>query len=299
MVEHREIRTPDGRVLDVHIDGPADGTVLLFHHGTPGSGLPDPDLVAAAASRGLRYVSAARPGYASSSRRPGRAVADVATDSRAVLDALDAERCFTMGWSGGGPHTLATAALLPDRVIAAVAVASAAPYGEPDLDFMAGMGQENIEEFGAAVDGSAALVPLLERWHGEIATITGSAVADSLGDLIPPVDREALTGGLADAVAADLRHGVESGIWGWHDDDLAFTRPWGFDLEAISVPTSCWQGSEDRMVPFAHGRWLAARIPGVTAHLLDGHGHLSLAVSSIGDILDDMIATARYVMPNT
>jgi pimeloyl-ACP methyl ester carboxylesterase len=290
VLEHREVRTPDGRILDVHIDGPSDGTVLLFHHGTPGAGLPDQDLVDAAATRGLRYVSAARPGYASSTRRAGRSVADVADDSRAVLDAVGAARCYTMGWSGGGPHTLATAALLPDRVIAAVAVASAGPFGEPDLDFMAGMGEENIEEFGAAARGSEALVPVLEHWRRDVAAISGPAVADILGDLVPPVDREALTGALADSIAADFRHAVESGIWGWHDDDLAFTRPWGFELQSIRVPAACWQGSEDRMVPFAHGEWLARRIPGVRAHLLPGHGHLSLAVSSIGEILDDVLA---------
>lgn len=292
MTEPIQIASSDGRSLDVYLEGPEDGEILLFHDGTPGTGHPTSKLAAAAADRNLRYVSFSRPGYAGSSRRPGRRVADVVDDAVVVLDHLGAERCYTMGWSGGGPHTLACAALLPDRVIAAAAIASVAPYPADGLDWMAGMGQENIDEFGAAVDGPAALQANLEMSAPSVASVTGEAVADSLGDLISPVDRAALTGEFADELAEDLRRAVGNGIWGWYDDDLAFTQPWGFDLADIRVPLALWQGEEDRMVPFAHGRWLAAHIPGVRAHLLPGHGHLSLAVDSLGLILDDMRSLA-------
>ena len=292
MTEPIPVATPDGRSLDVYLAGPEDGEILLFHDGSPGTGHPTSKLVAAAADRNLRYVSFSRPGYAGSSRRPGRRVADVVDDAVVVLDHLGAERCYTMGWSGGGPHTLACAALLPDRVIAAAAIASVAPYPADGLDWTAGMGQENIDEFGAAVDGPAALQANLEMSAPSVASVTGEAVADSLGDLISPVDRAALTGEFADELAEDLRRAVGNGIWGWYDDDLAFTQPWGFDLADIRVPLALWQGEVDRMVPFAHGRWLAAHIPGVRAHLLPGHGHLSLAVDSLGLILDDMRSLA-------
>jgi pimeloyl-ACP methyl ester carboxylesterase len=292
MTEPIPVATPDGRSLDVYLAGPEDGEILLFHDGSPGTGHPTSKLVAAAADRNLRYVSFSRPGYAGSSRRPGRRVADVVDDAVVVLDHLGAERCFTMGWSGGGPHALACAALLPDRVIAAAAIASVAPYPADGLDWMAGMGQENIHEFSAALDGTAALQANLEAWAPGMVSLTGEAVADSLGDLIPPIDRAALTGEFADELAEDLRRAVGNGIWGWHDDDLAFTQPWGFDLANIRVPLALWQGEEDRMVPFAHGQWLAAHIPGAGAHLLPGHGHLSLAVDSLGLILDDMRSLA-------
>ena len=78
---------------------------------------------------------------------------------------------------------------------------------------------------------------------------------------------------------------------GWLDDDLAFVQPWGFDLAALSVPTFVWQGSDDLMVPFRHGQWLAGQIPGVTAHLERGEGHLSIAVGSLGRMLDELAAT--------
>ena len=270
--------------------------VVLFHHGTPGAGLPVPELEAALTARQLRYVSAARPGYAGSSRRAGRSVADVADDAVAILDQLGVDRCYTMGWSGGGPHTIACAALLPDRVIAATVVASAAPHDAVGLDFLAGMGQENIDEFGAAIAGTQRLTPFLEAWAPQMRTVTGERIADALGDLVPPVDRAALTGDFAAALAEDIRHSLEGGIWGWHDDDLAFVRPWGIDLASIRVPMTLWQGEEDRMVPFAHGAWLAQHLPGVRAHLLPDHGHLSLAVSSTGQILDELVARAAGVV---
>jgi pimeloyl-ACP methyl ester carboxylesterase len=209
----------------------------------------------------------------------------------AVLDHLGIERCYTMGWSGGGPHTLACAALLPDRVIAATAVASVAPYGVQGLDFLAGMGAENIVEFSAALKGPAELLPLLESQWPELRDIAPEAIADALGDLVPPVDRAALTGDLAESMAEDIHVALSKGIWGWHDDDLAFARPWGFDLASVRVPLSIWQGEQDRMVPFAHGVWLAAALPNAHAHLLPEHGHLSLAVASIGLILDAMLAS--------
>jgi pimeloyl-ACP methyl ester carboxylesterase len=292
VTDHRLLKAPDGRTLDVHVTGPEGGTVVLFHHGTPGAGLPPPDLVTAFTERDLRYVCAARPGYAGSSRQPARSVADVADDAVAVLDQLGVSRCYTMGWSGGGPHTIACAALLPDRVIAATVVASAAPYDAAGLDFLAGMGQENIDEFGAAIAGTDRLQPFLDAWAPQMRSVTGEQIADELGDLIPPVDRAALTGDFAEAVAADVRHSLEDGIWGWHDDDLAFVRPWGIDLASIHVPMTLWQGEQDRMVPSAHGAWLAGHLPGVRAHLLPDHGHLSLAVSSIGLILDELVASA-------
>ena len=293
MTEPVQISTPDGRSLDVFIAGPEDGDVLLFHHGSPGVGAPSAKLVAAAGERGLRYVAITRPGYAGSTREPGRRVASVVDDAVAVLDHLGAERCFTMGWSGGGPHTLACAALLPDRIVAALAVASVAPYPADGLDWTAGMGQENIEEFAAALAGPEALGAFQEALAPGLRVVTAAEVADSLGDLIPPVDRAALTGELAEELADDLHRALSTGIWGWHDDDLAFTRPWGFDVADIRVPTAIWQGTDDRMVPFAHGQWLAGRIPGVRAHLMPDQGHLSLAVESLPAILDDLRSLAR------
>jgi len=291
-MQTESITTLDGRSLDLYVSGPGDGDVLLFHDGTPGAGIVSDRFRATAASRRLRFVSFSRAGYGSSTRRPGRSVADVVDDAVAVLDHVGAARCYTIGFSGGGPHALACAASLPERVMAATIVASVAPYEAGGLDYLAGMGQENIDEFGAALAGTEALQAFLTGWVPSLGSVSGREVADALGDLVPPVDCAALTGEYADALAADIRRALQNGIWGWHDDDLAFVRPWGFSLAQIRVPLTLWQGAQDRMVPYAHGEWLSGHIPGVRANLLPDHGHLSLAVASDDVILDDLIASA-------
>jgi pimeloyl-ACP methyl ester carboxylesterase len=217
-------------------------------------------------------------------------VADVVDDVATVLDYVGASRAVTIGWSGGGPHALASAALLPDRIVAAATIAGVAPYPADGLDYLAGMGSENIEEFEAAFAGPDALIPFKERNWPIFRTVTGAMVAESLGDLIDDVDRGSLTGAFADWAAAAFREGLRESYWGWFDDDMAFVKPWGFDLGTMTVPVHIWQGGHDRMVPFAHGAWLAAHIPTAIPHLLPPHGHLSLAVDSLGTILDQLIA---------
>ena len=291
------LRLPDGRSLDVSVSGADGGTPLLVHHGTPGERTQYPPFAEAAAARGLGYVSYSRPGYGGSLRQPGRTVADCAADTAAVLDQLGARRCYTLGVSGGGPHALACAALLPDRVLACATVAGVAPFGAEGLDFLAGMGQENQQEFGAALAGPAQLQAYLEREAPAFAGVTGDQVAAALGDLVSPVDVAALTGEFAAYVAESFRSALSAGIWGWFDDDLAFTRPWGYELDGITVPVLVWQGRQDRMVPFAHGRWLAAHLPRVTARLLPDEGHLSIAVDKFGEVVDELLASGPPVDP--
>jgi pimeloyl-ACP methyl ester carboxylesterase len=279
---------PDGRQLDLFMAGPESATPLLYHHGTPSSGLPAGGFVDAVTGHGLRYVAWSRPGYGDSARQPGRAVADVATDAAAVLDSIGADWAYTLGWSGGGPHAMATAALLPERIIGAVTIGGVAPYPADGIDWFAGMGPENVQEFGAAREGPEALSAFIEPAWPVWSKVTGQEVAEAFGGLIDEVDRGSLTGDFADEVAASTREGLRNGYWGWFDDDLAFNRGWGFELETIRVPVHIWQGGHDRMVPYAHGEWLAARIGSACPHLLREHGHLSLAVDSLGHILDEL-----------
>jgi pimeloyl-ACP methyl ester carboxylesterase len=293
VVPTMNLRLPDGRSLDVFLDGPETGTPLLFHIGTPGAGLPFAPFVNTLAERGLRYVSFSRPGYGSSTRRPGRRVVDVVEDSAAVLDAIGAERGYVIGWSGGGPHALACAARLPERVISAATIGGVAPYPAEGLDWTAGMGAENVEEFGAALAGADELIVFKERMAPVLRVVTPEQVADAFGDLIDDVDRGSLTGAFAEWMADVFHEALRIGYWGWFDDDMAFTKPWGFELDEIHVPVFIWQGGHDRMVPFAHGEWLAAHLPGAKPRLFEEHGHLSLAVDSIARVVDELLTAGR------
>ena len=290
MSAKRTIDGPGGRPLEFELSGPQDGRLLVLHHGTPGEGSAYPPWTAEGAARGLRHLCYSRPGYAGSTRNSGRTVADCASDVAAILDALGEDRCFTAGISGGGPHALACAALLPDRVIAAASIAGVAPSDAPDLDFTAGMGAENIDEFAAAVAGEATLRPFLEEMAVGLSGSTVEKMTATLGDLLGPADRAALTGEFAQYLLTKIGVALAAGVDGWFDDDVAFTTPWGFGVGAITRPVAVWQGGDDRFVPLAHGEWLAANVAGATRHIRPEHGHLSLQTAAYGEILDGLIA---------
>jgi pimeloyl-ACP methyl ester carboxylesterase len=208
-----------------------------------------------------------------------------------VLRQLGVECFLTVGWSGGGPHALACAALLPDRCRGAALVGGVAPYDATGFEWLAGMGAENLEEFGAAAAGASALEAFLTPARDGLQTVTAEGIAAGMGDLVDEVDRSATQGELADWLAASMRRAVAAGTDGWRDDDLAFVTDWGFDPSAISVPVSVWQGAHDRMVPAAHAQWLAATIPGARLHLDAAEGHISFMLRA-DEILDDLLAQA-------
>jgi pimeloyl-ACP methyl ester carboxylesterase len=266
------IALPDGRNLHVEVTGPESGMPLIFHHGTPGSVLRFAGFQHAVHLRGLRLVRYSRAGYGRSSRLPGRAIADVVPDVVAILDHIGAPRCLVAGRSGGGPHCLATAALLPERVAGALVIAGFAPYGMTGLNFLAGMGELNIELFSRALRGEHDLRPALEAHAHSLGANDSAAIMQGWRTLLPDVDRAVITGEYAADLAANFAEGLRPGVDGWVDDDLAFVRPWGFSVADVAVPTFIWHGTDDLFVPFAHGEWLVRNIPGTAAHLLAGEG---------------------------
>jgi pimeloyl-ACP methyl ester carboxylesterase len=285
------LETTDGRTLDVRTWGDPAAPVLVYLHGTPASALVPPVAVSSALERGLRVVAWSRPGYAGSSRAQGRRVVDVAVDAREVLDALEVETAVAVGYSGGGPHVLACAAMLPERFRAVAVLAGVAPRVEsaPDMDWFAGQGQDNIDEHRAALEGEdrlrAHLAPLMPVFEA----MSAEQVVAEMGGLLADVDRAYLGGELGEWLAASFREAVSSGPDGWVDDDLAFVAPWGFRLGMIDVPVTVWHGSDDLMAPFAHGEWLCDAIPGTVERLLSGEGHLSVVVGQFARLLDELV----------
>jgi pimeloyl-ACP methyl ester carboxylesterase len=275
-VTELDVTLRDGRTLHVYDDGHPDGEPLVVHHGTPGSGLLYGPEIADAKEQGLRLIGYDRAGYGGSSPNPGRSVADVAADITDVLDHFGIGRFASKGGSGGGPHTLALAALLPDRCVAVCASASPAPWQAEGLDWLQGQGEQNRAEWAAALEGPAALEPHLEKDGAELLAASAEQIREVLSTLLSPVDREVVTGALAEYIHASTARALRPGVAGWRDDDLAFTMPWGFELADIRAPVLLWQGVQDLMVPPAHGRWLAERIPGVEAHIGEDDGHITI-----------------------
>jgi pimeloyl-ACP methyl ester carboxylesterase len=282
-VEHR-IKTPDGRSLAVQEGGDPAGKPVLVHYGTPNSRQLYASHASDAAARGIRLISYDRPGYGESDPQPGRTIASCAGDVRAICAALGISRLATWGVSGGGPHVLACAALLPDLVAAAASLASLAPYQAEGLDWFAGMGQENVDDFKLTLEDPAAAWTKLEQDREGMLGVSAEDLHTQFASLLTPTDAAVLTGKLAEYLTFSAKDGLAPGVEGWAADGTAMAEPWGFSVSDVSVPVLLMHGREDQFVPFGHGEWLAARVPGVEARLLDHDGHLTLIESRIGEV---------------
>lgn len=274
--EQKSMVLSDGRTLEYGVAGNPEGSTVLIHHGTPGSYMTFQAYIAEDFLEGHFLVSYSRAGYGSSTPRSGRRVADVVTDVREVLDHEDRSSYVTIGWSGGGPHALACAALDAPRCRGAWSIAGVAPV-DAGFDWTEGMGPENIEEFALARQGG----PAFEEAIAAAGVAMGAATADTLheifGGLLSEPDKMAWgPADIKELEAADLRHAFVNGAQGLHDDDQAFLASWGFDVEEISVPVTFWFGDLDNMVPPTHGWWLAKAIPGAVAEHRAPEGHISL-----------------------
>jgi pimeloyl-ACP methyl ester carboxylesterase len=292
MTAANQLKLSDRRLLDVYISGPDDGVPLVYHHGTPGACLPLRAFERAAHARGLRLVTTSRPGYGTSTRQPDRRVVDVVADTAALLHSLGSQRCLVAGWSGGGPHALACAARL-EGVAGVLVISGVAPNEAAGLDWMHGMGEENVVEFGAALQGEEVLRAYLEAQFEELRTVSPEGIISSLNSLLPPVDKAVITDEFGEDLANQIHEALRVSVDGWLDDDLAFTKPWGFDLSEIGVTTMIWQGEVDLMVPFTHGQWLTANVPGARGHLQSGEGHLSVGLGALEQMLDELVSAGN------
>jgi pimeloyl-ACP methyl ester carboxylesterase len=271
--------TPDGRQLAFATWGDPAGFPVMSLHGTPGSRLgrwPDEELYR---ELGVLVVTHDRAGYGRSDRRPGRRVVDEVDDVRALADQLGFDRFGVAGGSGGGPHVLACAALLPDRVVRATCAVGVAPIGDGGMSreaWLEGMDPMNVKEFGWAVAGEDTLVVELEREHAEMQARVAEDPTNVLGDFeLSDSDRAQLARPeVMQVVRESTAEQARGGVWGWVDDDLAFVRPWGFELGDIAVPVLVLFGNTDVLVPAAHGRWLAEHVPGCVVKVDDEAGHL-------------------------
>jgi len=286
--ESVDIYTDDGRLLDALVSGPLDGTVLVFHTGTPCGLVPLPGGLDPAAM-GIRTVLYARPGYGRSTPQPGRTVADTAGDTAAILDALGADKFFNLGWSGGGPHALACEALLAERCLATAVIAGIAPYTEAEVASQVRTWYEadednqlafagDIERFRQAVD--AFVVQLAKATAENVAANTKSAA-----------DRQFLSEGYGEWVASFFSAAGVSGSHGANDDYLASFRDWSFLLADVGRLT-IWQGTEDQNVPSYHAQWLRDHLPRAELRTLENEGHVSI-IRHLPEIINTLIMNGQ------
>ncbi|KAJ4147609.1 hypothetical protein LMH87_002121 [Akanthomyces muscarius] len=260
-------RLTDGRQLSYSVSAATDGIPLIFLHGTPGNKAVLPVFEAKCKSRGVKLITIDRAGYGGSTRQKGRRVADVVDDIKQLTQHLSISKCLVAGWSGGGPHALACAARLPG-CLAALLIASVGPSDADDLDFLSGQGEGNLQEFHAALQGEAKLREFCEAERPDMMG-DAQSIMTAMASNLPEVDKAVILRDpdFGNYLSQSFREGLQVNCDGWIDDDLAFLQPWGFDVGENKTHVLLYQGSDDKMVPFAHGKWIAQHLPAGTAQL--------------------------------
>jgi pimeloyl-ACP methyl ester carboxylesterase len=292
------VRLADGRRLAVSVFGEPPREPVFYLHGTPGSRVGPRPTNQQLEDANVRLITFDRPGYGRSDRLESRTVADVAPDVEAIADRLGVERFAVLGRSGGGPHALACAALLPHRVTRAAALVSLAPRRAPGLDWFGGMADSNVDAYTTAAADPETLGRLLKEAAARIYVDPASHVA-VLTTEMPEADRLVIADRTVhDALAVNFAEGLRDSAEGWIDDVLAFCSPWGFDVGDIKVPVCLWHGGKDVFSPEAHTQWLADRIPDALAKYEPGRAHFG-AIEVMPDVLPwlsgqtDEISTGR------
>jgi len=278
------ISTEDGRTIRISEAGQPNGVPVLALRGSPHSRLLYDGWVKDAQVRGIRLLCYERPGYGGSTPQPGRTVASAANDVTALARELGLNRLLIWGISGGGPHALACAALLPDLVAAAAVLASPAPYPAEGLDYFAGMGEDNVADTRAALKSREAHKQAVEASAAKLLGATPETLVQAIHSLLCPVDAAVLTTDFASFVLRSVREGIGESRDGIIEDDIAHLTPWGFELSQICIPVLLMHGEQDQMVPVSHGKWLAGKIPKVEARFLPDDGHLTLSLRRIPEV---------------
>jgi pimeloyl-ACP methyl ester carboxylesterase len=264
--------------------GDPDGKPVFLLHGTPGSRLGPHPRPAVLHRLGVRLIAFDRPGYGGSDRMEGRRVADAAADVQAIADAYGLRKFAVVGRSGGGPHALACAALLPERTTKAAVLVTIAPRSADGLDWLDGMARSNVMEFTAASNGYVGIAAHTKQVADAIRADPGSLIARLQAELPDPDKRVVADRGIRSMLVDAYAEAMRTSDYGWIDDALAFCWPWGFDPAAVTVPVLLWHGANDVFSPASHARWLAGRIPNATVIVQAGAAHFG-ALDVLPDIL--------------
>ncbi|MFD0402638.1 alpha/beta fold hydrolase [Kitasatospora sp. NPDC059811] len=267
------VKAPDGRALAVESLGDPRGRPVFLLHGMPGSRVGPHPRSTVLYRLGVRLISYDRPGYGDSTRQFGRRVSAAAADVRAIADDLKLDGFAVLGRSGGGPHALACAALLPQRVSRVAVLVGLAPRNAAGLDWYAGMTPSNVHAYQEAERGHGRIADAMEFRSRQIKD-DPVRLLNGLRPELSPADREVVAdNGLRRMLQSNYREAFRHGADGWIDDVLAFTADWGFKVEDIAVPSWLWHGTDDQFSPVEHSRWLGDHIPGAELFLEPGAAH--------------------------
>jgi pimeloyl-ACP methyl ester carboxylesterase len=254
--------------------GARRGRTIVWLHGTPGARRQIPDQARRLANRqGLRIIGIDRPGVGDSTPHLYDAIADFASDLACVLDRLGVERCAVVGLSGGGPYALASASVLAERIVTVGILGGVAPTR--GLDAVPGGPVSWAVPFAPAIEilrePAAVLLSAVVRLLRPVA----SQGFDLYARLVPEGDRIVLSDpSIKEMFIDDLLRGSAPGPKAPVYDLVLFTRHWGFPLSSVCQPVHWWHGDADNLVPIAHARHMATRLPDCTLLVRPGESHL-------------------------
>jgi pimeloyl-ACP methyl ester carboxylesterase len=279
------VEAADGRRrLCVESSGDPEGKPVFLLHGTPGSRVGPRPRGVILHRLGIHLITFDRPGYGNSDRMVGRQVADVVADVAAIADAFELDTFGVAGRSGGGPHALACAALLPHRITRAAVLVALAPRGADGLDWFQGMAASNVFYFTAATAGHDPLAAHLMAAADAIRADPAALIRTLHAELDDSDRRVIADMGIRSMLVQTHAEALRRSAYGWVDDVLAIISPWGFDPAAIAVPVRLWHGESDVFSPASHSQWLAERIPDATVVVQPGAAHFS-ALHVLPDML--------------
>lgn len=283
------VRSADGlRRLAVKVSGHPAGRPVFLLHGTPGSRLGPFPRGRVLYELGVRLITFDRPGYGRSDPLADRRVADVAADVAAIADKLGIPTFAVLGRSGGGPHALACAALLPGRVTRTAVLVGLAPLTAQGLDWFAGMADSNVSEYTAATAGRESLVASIGLAAREVKADPARLIA-ALFEEMPESDQGVVAdAGIRAMLVRNYAEAVRITADGWYDDILAFVSVWGFEPCDIDVPVLLWHGENDRFSPVSHSLWLGQEIPGAVVVVKPGSAHFD-ALTVMPEVLSWLI----------
>jgi pimeloyl-ACP methyl ester carboxylesterase len=282
------VRSADGRRIAVQVFGNPDGHPVFYLHGTPGSRLGPFPRGRVLYELGVRLIAFDRPGYGCSDRLASRLVADVVPDVRTIADELGIDKFAVLGRSGGGPHALACAAMLPDRITRAGVLVSLAPWAAEGLDWFAGMAESNKREYTVAATDPEVLTAHLVQAAARIRADPVAHVSTLRPEMTEADRRVVADTGIRALLVNNYAEALRDSAAGWIDDALAFCAPWGFGLSDIKVPVLLWHGEHDVFSPAAHARWLADQIPDAIVSIRPGAAHFD-ALEVVPDVLSWLI----------
>ncbi|MGB7093090.1 MAG: alpha/beta hydrolase [Anaerolineales bacterium] len=264
----------DGRTLGYAEYGDLEGKAVFHFNGSGGSRLEYPADQAILTDLGIRFIASDRPGHGISDPQPDRSLLNWPDDITQLADHLNIDRFYVQGWSAGGPHALACAYQLPERVIAGAIISGLAPPDRPGPYQGLPLPNRMLMILGRT---APSLVYLFRRMARSMIMGEPEEAGGKLASTFPEVDQQLILGTeYEQLLVVDIQEGYRQGWQGPAQDDIIINSPWGFDMAEINVRIDIWQGEVDKNVPLNQGQYQHELLPNSRLRILPGQAHLYL-----------------------